>query len=82
MSREFDSLSRYRKQLSGRKVRYVTYHPAADEGLKIIFEDGTQLLFGFSGEEGDITIWSPKSKHFTPDEFAETDQTDGTVELQ
>ena len=53
---EFNEVEQYKTLMIGQKVISVDYTEIGDEGLKIVFENGTVLDFGFSGCEGNIEI--------------------------
>lgn len=44
------------KSLEGKTIKHIGQAPQCDEGLIIIFEDRSVLLFGFSGCEGYILL--------------------------
>jgi len=55
-AKEFQDIERYKNKLKeAGTVRDVEFSDA-DEGLRITFENGTILDFGFSGCEGSFTI--------------------------
>lgn len=59
MSKEYGEyifINRYREQIEGKTVESVCLNKEADDGLIIVFTDGTQLSFGFSGSEGSFEI--------------------------
>jgi hypothetical protein len=56
MGREFNDIDQYRKILVGKTVKAVDFVPDADEGLRIMVDDGAWLEVTFSGCEGVITF--------------------------
>ena len=54
--KEFNELETYKQKLINKKITDVEFADNADEGLRISFDDGSVLIFGFSGHEGFFAI--------------------------
>lgn len=55
-NRDYSDISEYRKLLLDKVIQNIQLNYDADEGLILIFSDGSKLSFGFSGCEGIIEI--------------------------
>ena len=56
MSREFNEIDKYRQSLVGKKIESIHLNTGCDEGLILVCEDDTVLCFGFSGNEGLLSV--------------------------